>query len=298
MKYPVPLGPVRFEDEDLPLKFGITVSICIHLVFAIFALVGGFFFNNELPDVEIYSVTIEGGRTLGGKSQVPDETKKDNVPPKAVQEPPKKDQEKAVISDEKLKEEAVEDAEVSLATPIPATHTPKPTEKPTVKPTEKPPAKPTQKPTPKATATPKVKALTREEIDEGYQSAVQRYMGESVDAGGDGFGAARVGGEGMGGGVLRSPEWIRYRDALRAHVRSRWAWNDPRANLSAVVSFEISPDGRISNIQLFKSSGNREYDISCLRAIERSDPVPIPPPSIYSDFRLSRITFLPKDLLQ
>jgi colicin import membrane protein len=298
MKYPVPLGPARFDNEDLPLKFGMTLSALLHIALAIFVLFGGFGSNNELPEVEIYSVTLEGGRTLGGKSQVPDETKKEKAPPKAAQEPPKKQEEKAALNEEKVKEESVEDAEVSLATPVPAKPTEKPTQKPTAKPTQAPTAKPTSNPTPKATATPKVKALTKEEIDEGYQSALQRYMGESVDAGGEGFGAARVGGEGMGGGVLRSPEWIRYRDALRAHVRSRWAWNDPRANLSAVVSFEISPEGRISNIQLFKSSGNREYDMSCLRAIERSDPVPVPPPSVYQDFKASRITFLPKDLLQ
>lgn len=294
MKYPVPLGPVRFQDEDLPLKFGITVSVCLHVGFVIFSLLGGFWSDNELPEVEIYSVTLEGGKTLGGKSQVPDETKKDKAPPKAAQEPPKKEEEKAAISEDKVKEEAVEDAEVSLATPVPAKPTPKPTEKP------KSTAKPTPKatPKPKATPTPKVKALSKEEVDEGYQSAVQRYMGESVDAGGESFGAAKLGGQGMGGGVLKSPEWIRYRDALRAHVRSRWAWNDPRSNLSAVVSFEISPDGRVSNIQLFKSSGNREYDMSCLRAIERSDPVPVAPPSVYPDFKSSRITFLPKDLLQ
>lgn len=52
--------------------------------------------------------------------------------------------------------------------------------------------------------------------------------------------------------------------------------NDP--DLTAVVEWEILPDGRIQNAKVVKSTGNREYDQRALDAVEKTGTLgPLPP---------------------
>lgn len=292
MSTPVPAGPIRFPKEDAEYRFGLTVSVISHLTIGLFLIFGGVIFNGDAPPEVIYSVTLEGGKKLGGQSLVPDKDEDIKTPPKAVQEAPKKDSSQEDKKDSKKEEIPPKDADISLN----QKPTPEPTKqaKPTVTPSK------TQTPpkgaTPKAKASPTPKKQSKAEIDEGYQSAVTKFL-ESVDAGGEGPGAARIGGEKGGGGVVRSPEFVRYMEALKRHVRSRFTWNDDKSSLSSTITFDISPTGEISNVELFKSSGSREYDTAALRAIERSNPVPPPPPSVYEDFKKARLTLIPREMM-
>lgn len=293
MSAPIPAGPIRFPKEDDQYRFGLTVSIFGHIAIALFLIFGGGIFNGDLPPAEIYSVTLEGGKKLGGKTLVPDKDEDIKTPPKAVQDAQKKETEQSSKDDKKKEELDPKDAEISLN----QKPTPEPTKKakPTVTPGKT--ASPPKAATPKAKASPTPKKESKADIDEGYQSAVTKFL-ESVDAGGQDYGAARIGGEKGGGGVVRSPEFVRYMDALRRHVRSRFTWNDDKSALSATIVFEISPTGQISNTELYKSSGSREYDTASLRAIERSNPLPPPPPSVYNDFRVTRMTLVPREMMQ
>ena len=117
------------------------------------------------------------------------------------------------------------------------------------------------------------------------------YEGESANAGGQGFGAARLGGEGMGGGTLASAEFIAYRNALERHIKSGWRWIGGGAELEAQVSFRILPGGILQDIQIVSSSGRSDFDDSVIRAVYKSSPVPAPPESIYSQFRYMKIIF-------
>ena len=133
-------------------------------------------------------------------------------------------------------------------------------------------------------------------IQKKYQEAMQRYTGESADAGGSGFGAAKLGGKSMGGGQKVPLEVLQYRSMLANHIKSGWRWHDVSANLTATVYFEISPDGALGNIKLDSGSGNREYDDSAVRAVHKASPVPAPPPNVYKDyFRYVRMEFDPRD---
>jgi len=131
------------------------------------------------------------------------------------------------------------------------------------------------------------------EINSQYQQAMQRYLGESTDAGGKGFGGDGRGGKGMGGGLVRPPEWFLYKDLLESYIKRGWNWFDPTAALQTTVTFEISQAGEISNIKLLRSSGNAPYDESVLRAISKASPVPAPPPMFYNDFKFVELDFEP-----
>lgn len=137
------------------------------------------------------------------------------------------------------------------------------------------------------------RGMSSADIDRGYQQAMQRYLGPSTDAGGYGFGGDGRGGSGMGGGVLRPPEWFIYKEQLETHVRKGWKWHQPASQLQAVVKFRISPSGVISDIKMSASSGNALFDQSVVRAVSKASPVPIPPQQFYDDFKYVEIDFNP-----
>jgi colicin import membrane protein len=134
------------------------------------------------------------------------------------------------------------------------------------------------------------------DIDKRLQSALQRYIGESTEAGGQGFGAGRVGGTGMGGGVVVPPEVIAYKKLILARIKDAWRWFDPNSSLINQVVFEIEADGRTKNVHVVKSSGNSGFDDSVIRAVMKASPLPPPPPNVYEKFFKSvRVTFDPRE---
>ncbi|MGI6680798.1 MAG: cell envelope integrity protein TolA [Bdellovibrionota bacterium] len=133
-------------------------------------------------------------------------------------------------------------------------------------------------------------------LDTKLQKALQRYLGESSDAGGVGFGAAKVtGGDGMGGGVVRPPEFFEYKDVLVKHIKANWNWFDTSKPYKAQVQMSIDPKGNITKHSITTSSGNGRFDQSLLRAIEKSSPVPAPPSNVYEFFKDVRVIFDPRD---
>ena len=133
-----------------------------------------------------------------------------------------------------------------------------------------------------------------EVVDKNYQQALQRYLGESGNAGGKGFGAAKLGGNGMGGGQVRPPEFFTYMKILEQHIKSGWRWNDTSAALVAQVQIEIEPDGKVRDVFLRKGSGNSLYDDSIIRAVRKASPVPVPPDTVYQYFKSVLLTFDPR----
>lgn len=246
----------------------------------------------EFAQPVVYSVSIEGGKKLGGIQQLPQNDKTQLAPPKNVAEPepPKAadaKKEEAKKEEAREKETKKEDAEVSLQE--------KPT--PAAKPTEPPKATPKPEGTPakgkedgKEDGKGKKKndfTLSKAE-DKQLQNALQRYLGESSNAGGEGFGAAALGpGNGMGGGVVRPPEFFIYFNILKNHVYRNWRWpgNAPRV---AWIRFNIAEDGTISNVSIDKSSGDSYYDDLAYRAIVKANPAPPPPKSVYEFFKDTR----------
>jgi colicin import membrane protein len=284
------------NDPDDYWNRSLTASVVGHLIIGIIVIFGAFPNWGELPEPVVYSISIEGGTSIGGKSQVAKDDKKSPVAPVKNVAAPEEQETKEKAKPEKVpeKELAPEDAEVSIAekkpTPVPKTTPVKAT--PTPKKNDK-------KPDPKdrkATDKPKQKS-DGDELDKRLQAAMQRYTGESTDAGGKGFGAAKVGGQGMGGGEVRPPEFFAYERLLRSKVKEAWRWYGTNQAIITVVVFDIRPDGEVRNLRIDKSSGDESYDDSVYRAILKASPLPRPPESVYEKyFKSVRITFDSRDM--
>ena len=281
--------------DDRYARLAFAASLVGHLAFVYIMLVKPFV-SEKLPSV-IYSVTMETGATKGGVAQNPDPKNKSAVVPhkkvsqeqpeekKAEPEKTKPEPEKKVESKPEEKPEVIipdekkEKVEPKKTEPDPKKAVTNPVEKPKVE-TKKPETKPVAK-------------QVAPDPNQNYQKALQRYLGASTNAGGQGFGAAGGIGKGMGGGILKSPEWFAYKARLEAHVKQGWNWHDPKVQLLAKVRFRISPQGVVSDVRLLQSSGNTAYDDAAMRCVSRSSPVPAASAAIYPDFADVVVDFTP-----
>ncbi len=284
-----PDTPSATPLETAPdISLGFLCSLLAHGLFLYFLIFFAHPRGTDFGAPIVYSITLEGGERLGGVSQVPKDDKKTALaPPKNVSE--KKEEIEKPSEEKKDEKPEVPDEKAEVSVSEKKEEVKKEPEKPKEKPTEKP--KPTPKAEPKKT--PKPKVATAADIDKEYQKAMQRYLGESTDAGGKGFGAGKLGGKSMGGGTVRPPEFFQYRDRLKAYIKRGWAWYDTSATLSTWVVFDIAEDGTLSNIEISQSSGNREFDDSVYRAVVKASPVPRPPENVYQWFEKVRIEFTP-----
>jgi len=88
-----------------------------------------------------------------------------------------------------------------------------------------------------------------------------------------------------GGGTVVGFEFLSYRQRIFALIKRNWANAVRSAGLVAAVRFEIAPDGEVSGVQLVRSSGDKAYDQSVVRAVQRSSPLPPPPERYRDEFR-------------
>ena len=103
-------------ERDPKLELGFLFSVLGHAIIA-YLFFYGVRWGGDFGEPKIYSVTLEGGKMLGGLSQVP---KKDDkaplAPPKKVEAPPapKVETKKEEPKKEEEKKEQPPDAEISL----------------------------------------------------------------------------------------------------------------------------------------------------------------------------------------
>jgi colicin import membrane protein len=292
----------RYRGSEFYYRRGLLCSFLGHLGLLVGMGINILFHDDHQPVV--YSVSFEGGSTVGGISQVAQDDKKQPVaPPKKVQVQEQKVEDAEIQKDPVKKPEELkkDDAELSLAkqTPTPkATPTPKPqaTPKPTASAASTPKPQPSKAPTPKSTPKPVAsRPPTLDEINKRLQQAVQRYTGESTDAGGKTFGSAGTGGSGLGGGKVMPPAFFIYKKLIENQIKGGWRWHDQTQSILAKVCFRISEKGDLSDVRLCQASGNREYDESIFRAVVKANPLPPPPPEVYQYFREVNMTFTPVD---
>ena len=278
-------------------SFGLAASVIGHILIAVLMLTT-FSIPKDYNSGIVYSITLEGGAKLGGMAQVATTSKDTPVaPPKNVTGGEEvKDLQTKQTKEDTPKEK---DAEISLAEKEKEKEKEKVQPTPKVEPTkvatkqvEKEAPVKNDKDSKKAS---KTKEAPPADVNKDYQKALQRYMGESSEAGGQGFGAAKIGGKGMGGGVVMPPEFFTYRQVLRNKVKSGWTWYNTAAALNTWVTFEIALDGTVSNVAVVESSGNREYDESVLRALYKASPLPPPPTSVYQYFKAVKMSFDPRE---
>ncbi len=293
---------------------GTLVSLVCHLtLFAITILIleNSASTMNKAPDV--FTVTLEGGEVLGGTTQVPKEGAKIKKPPLGLDadrekpeekkspgtdketktEPSKTEPPKEEVKEKALTQPAVVDDPEKLLKERKAAKEKKQQE---VKKQEEEKKKLDEDAKKKSAEDQKKKNETeKKQRDDRLKNIANRfrtnYEGESASAGGEGFGAARVGGKGMGGGTLASIEKIAYANQLQEHVKSEWHWLAGSDRLRALVRVRLMPDGHINDVRIEQSSGNSNFDDSVVRAVRKSDPCPPPPTNLYADFEDVRFWF-------
>ena len=302
---------------------GYLLSLIGHLLLAVVAI---FVLESGTADAhlrqEVFTVTLEGGESLGGISQVPKKGSEKKIPkiknvakleaPESTQDKTIEETSKAtkkleapsVVEDpEKLLEEErkKKEAEKKKKKEQEEAKKRKRAEEKKRKAAEEKKRKAEEAKKKKAEAERKRKeelkrrAEERKKRDRALRERIKAvrdgYDGESANAGGEGFGAASLGGKGMGGGTLQSLEFIAYRNELEAHIKSRWHWLAGNQKLRAQVLVQIQTSGEIKAARITRSSGNGNFDESVLRAVYKSSPVPAPPSRLYQQFREVRMTF-------
>ena len=295
-------------NQDSPsnqsFRGGYIVSLSAHALIGLWLLLGPSHASSVLAPTVVYTVTIEGGDRIGGISQVPikEPTKKvlpNMQEPLPVQEKPiiektKPLEQPSVIEEKKLieekKQKELKEQEKKLAEEKLAEK--KLEEKKLEEKKLKEELIKSQKE--KAEEEKKKKEQEKRERDARLEKAIKNatnYTGESANAGGQGLGAARNGGKGMGGGTPASMEFILYRNALEQHIKSGWRWPPSAERLQAQIDFTILQDGVVQNVRVSATSGNSSFDDSALRAVYKGSPVPVPPADLYEQFKRARMTF-------
>lgn len=189
---------------------------------------------------------------------------------KTVAQPPKEEKKTAPPVVQEKKEEK--------AKPVPVA-TPKPQEKPVAT----TPTKPTPTTTQRAERSPadskKVDSL-EEAVRRIQQDVAQRKLMASAGGAGGAGGSSRGGGGGLTGG-MGSLEYNAYYDQISRKIWENWIppqTYDPKSErYKTIVRIKILPDGTIEQNFIEKSSGNRLFDESVMRAILKSNPLPAPP---------------------
>lgn len=262
-----PLAP----QQDLNLSLGLALSLGLHVLGVLLSFLLGLKFVTHIPPPETYSVSIVGGKVLGSIAQAPKKADAKIATPKKVSEPPPRVVPKAEPKKEVKKDDSKVKPELSLA-------------------------KKDDKKAKDDKKKPEEKKDSLADINKQLQKGLQRYLGASSQGGGQGFGAAKLGGQDMGGGVVRPPEFFEYKTLLESHLKAGWRWFDTAAALIARVQFDMGSDGALTNIIILTGSGNTEFDDSVLRAVNKANPAPRPPESVYEKFfKRVTITFDPRE---
>ncbi|MCC6932006.1 MAG: cell envelope integrity protein TolA [Deltaproteobacteria bacterium] len=298
-------------------SLGIIISCLLHIVGGITAsILLEQHAQTAMIAPQIFSVTLEGGEKLGGVSQAPIDDKPQKikaVPQNANQGIAKEDkttEKKVEISKEELNKAQATEKEAKIDAPTAVEEAEKKKKEEAEK--KKLEEQKKKEEEAKKVAEDKKRAEEEKAAEEkerearekllkdrlkkfksrlGSEEAQGNYTGESANAGGEGFGAAKLGGKGMGGGTLASAEFIAYRNALEEHIKGGWHWMEGGKRLSAQVLMQISSAGVIEGVEVTTSSGNSYFDDSVRRAVLKASPVPTPPATLYEQFKEVRITF-------
>lgn len=289
---------------------GFVVSLALHagLLFIVFLSVSSP--STKISSEVVYSATLESGSRAGGVSQSgneketlkvnrPEVKKKATPAPVVKKTPPPVEKKKEVVKVEK-KIEPEKKAEKTKETIVKKT----PEKKPVAVAKKDPPVEKKNPPVEKKATNPTVPKKTPEakplpaknsngNAAEDFQKAMSRYLGDSVNAGGKGYGSTGEGGNGMGGGVQKPREWIIYKNTVENQIKDGFIWHNPAGDLVVLIRFSISPAGAISAIRLIRPSGNTNFDAAAIRAVNKASPLPAPPAQFYGDFKTVEIDLSP-----
>jgi TolA protein len=67
----------------------------------------------------------------------------------------------------------------------------------------------------------------------------------------------------------------KYMEKVQRRVRPYIEWNGQSSGLETVINVHCAPTGTVLNATIQRSSGNDQWDAAALRAVNRSDPMPL-----------------------
>lgn len=127
------------------------------------------------------------------------------------------------------------------------------------------------------------KATSRTGSDSGGGSSVEQALAQARKNAGGNRGGGGGEGSGPGGGGLHSV----YLGQVMLAVRPNWGYaSGSRANLQCTVHITVTAAGQVQTAQIVVSSGNAQYDASCVNAIWRTSKAgdfPPPPTPMYHE---------------
>ncbi len=125
--------------------------------------------------------------------------------------------------------------------------------------------------------------------DTGGDETTAPERGERPDGSGPVAGNSVTNGRGYGVGsgsgslgILRDQEFLLYYQKVQDRIKDAWSFASGSTDLTTTVNFAIGPDGRLTGLEIARSSNNASFDESVERAIRRAAPFP-PPPERYRD---------------
>ncbi|WP_323072594.1 cell envelope integrity protein TolA [Mycetohabitans endofungorum] len=111
----------------------------------------------------------------------------------------------------------------------------------------------------------------RQKLDQARRARLAQLQGLAGDAPG-GNGLAKSGtGTGSGGTATSAG----YADKVQRRVRPNVIWSGPTEGLDTLIAVRCAPDGALLDARIARSSGNAQWDDAALRAVQRSDPMPL-----------------------
>ena len=136
----------------------------------------------------------------------------------------------------------------------------------------------------------KIQTKVKTEERNPLERAISQIESKVKDSGGSGF----PGGQPGGGIGMRI-----YQAEVEERIKSNWSYPvalQTKEELEAIVVLMVKREGKISNMEMQKRSGNTIFDQSVLRAIERSDPLPPFPEGYMRSYDEIEIRFNLKEL--
>ena len=290
-------SPRRFSASTSEEKLSkwLAFSLLFHLGLIASLFLFPFLPTNRAPSYPVYTVDLVGGEKIGATNlgtELASQAKA--LPEKAEAEP-------AVPAPETKKETKKEKVKIVEKTPPPQ-------EKVALKENvKKEPAKKELTKETKSESKSEEDSLDRvrerllqsavERAKNRTESAQKTSKGEQISSGtGQGQGAASLGPGGVGGGLVKGIDFIKYQNQVLSTIKNNWVWVGQRGNLRVVVRFNIKDNGEIVGLKLVQPSGNASYDESVLRAVRKSSPLPVPPEEVRKDFSEVELAFRPEDL--
>lgn len=281
----------------------VIISGIVHVVVIAYLLIGPILQGKNPPPPPVYTVDLLGGEKLGGGAG----TSLTPPPPKAKAEPapevsaPVKEEKKfkenvkPVIDEAKEAREAKAKAEmIERVKAKKEADEKKKAELEAKKKAEQEEAalvkarleELRKKRTEAALEDIRAKAAAKEKLEAEQRAAAERVLADKAAAAqqarstvpGDTPGAARSGpGGGTGGGIQKSREYIAYQNDMVRRIQDSFTWPGIRNDLTATIYFRVQDSGEITGIRLVKSSGDRSFDDSVVRALRKASPLlPLP----------------------